>query len=283
MEGFTKYLEERGMVKGNITTRVNHIKKWLDWLGIEVEDSSYKNLMDYIGYLQEAGKSVSQINKRLQAISAYYDYRELPNIALRTRVKGGIEKASSKPFSAEELDLIYELYESKSRNYFKNSDQLILGLIIYQGIELGDLMNVELKDVDLKNGKIYIPERNRRLSRSLKLESKQILPIYNYIEHYRITEGEKLLSPQGNDYHQLHWQFKKLSKSVKQQVRKNLNLELDKLSQLRQSRIIIWVKEEGLRQAQYKAGFRRVLSAERYRKADLSDLKKQLRVHHPYQ
>ena len=69
--------------------------------------------------------------------------------------------------------------------------------------------------------------------------------------------------------------FKKTS------LHKNLNLKLDKLSQLRQSRIVHWVKSEGLRQAQYKAGFRRVLSAERYRKADLTDLKEQLSNHHP--
>lgn len=86
---------------------------------------------------------------------------------------------------------------------------------------------------------------------------------------------------QSSDYHQLHYQFKKLSKSLKKIIKEKLNLELDKLSQLRQSRIVIWVKSEGLRQAQHKAGFRRVLSAERYRKADLTDLKEQLKNHHP--
>lgn len=64
-------------------------------------------------------------------------------------------------------------------------------------------------------------------------------------------------------------------------MKEKLDMEIDKLSQLRHSRIALWVKEEGLRKAQYLAGFRRVSSAERYQKADLSDLKKQVDLCHP--
>lgn len=281
MNDFRKYLEEKALVKRNITTRINQIESWLKWLEKEVEESTYKDLMNYIGHLQEEQKSVSQINKRLQAISHYYEFKNLPNIALTTRIKGDIQKANSKPFTIEELDLIYENYESTNKNYFKESDKIIIGLLIYQGLEMGDFMTLELKDIDLKNGKIYIPKRGNRESRTLNLQSHQIIPLHYFIENQRTKESEKFLNPQSSDYHQLHYQFKKLSKSLKKIIKGKLNLELDKLSQLRQSRIVIWVKSEGLRQAQHKAGFRRVLSAERYRKADLTDLKEQLKKHHP--
>lgn len=283
MKDFGKYLQEKVLVKRNITTRINQIESWLKWLKIEVENSTYKDLMNYIGHLQNEGKSVSQINKRLQAISHYYEFKNLPNIALTTRLKGSIQKANSKPFTIEELGLIYETYQSSNQNYFKNSDKLILGLLIYQGLEMGDFMVLELKDLDLKSGKIYVPKRGNRNERTLKLASHQIILLHDFIEKNRTGESDKFLNPQSSDYHQLHYQFKKLSRSVKKSLEKNLNLKLDKLSQLRQSRIVIWVKSEGLRQAQYKAGFRRVLSAERYRKADLTDLKEQLKKHHPNQ
>lgn len=54
-----------------------------------------------------------------------------------------------------------------------------------------------------------------------------------------------------------------------------------KLSHLRQSRRAIRVKNGSIRQGQYKAGFRRVLSAEKYLKADLSNLTDQIKKHHP--
>ena len=281
MEGFRSYLEENEIVEKNITRMINLLKSWEEWLPVPVEDSMYKHLMDYIGHLQRQEKSTHHINRSLQTISHYYQYRELPNIAVTTRVKGTVMKAKIKMLKAEELDEIYEIFEPESTNYFKHSDKIILGLLIYQGLEMGDLMKVEHKDIDLEKGTIYIPERGRRRSRKIKLESKQILPLHTYILLHRKVGSEKLLSPQGDDYNQLHWQFKKLSKHLKAVAKTKLNIEIQKLHHLRQSRVSIWVKEHGLRKGQYLAGFRRVLSAERYRHADLTDLKEQIKKHHP--
>jgi integrase/recombinase XerD len=282
MDDFRKYLEQKEIVAKNITRMVNLLKSWLEWLPVEVEDSSYALLLDYIGYLQKEEKSTHHINRSLQTISHYYQFKELPNIALTTRVKGTVSKANVKPLTEEELTKIYEVFESKSTNYFKESDKLILGLMIYQGLEMGDFMTLELKDINLEKGTIYIPERGQRRSRIIKLESKQILPIHSYILQYRNQDSEKFLSPQAEDYNQLHWQFKKLSKHLKEEAKTKLNIEIQKLNHLRQSRVSIWVKNEGLRKGQYLAGFRRVLSAERYRKADLTDLKEQIKKHHPF-
>lgn len=282
MDDFRKYLEQKEIVEKNITRMVNLLKAWLEWLPVEVEDSSYALLLDFIGYLQKEEKSTHHINRSLQTISHYYQFKELPNIALTTRVKGTVSKANIKPLTEEELTKIYEVFESKSTNYFKESDKLILGLMIYQGLEMGDFMKVELKDIDLEKGTIYIPERGQRRSRIIKLESKQILPVHSYILQHRNQDSEKFLSPQADDYNQLHWQFKKLSKHLKQEAKTKLNIEIQKLNHLRQSRVSIWVKNEGLRKGQYLAGFRRVLSAERYRKADLTDLKEQIKKHHPF-
>ena len=282
MEDFKAYLEQQEIVEKNITRMVNLLKAWLEWLPVAVEDSTYKHLLDYIGHLQKEDKSTHHINRALQTISHYYQFKDLPNVALTTRVKGSVQKANIKPLTAEELDQIYEVFESGSSNYFKESDKLILGLMIYQGLEMGDFMTVELKDIDLEKGTIYIPERGHRRSRTIKLESKQILPIHSYILQHRNQDSEKFLSPQADDYHQLHWQFKKLSKHLKKEAKEKLNIHIEKLNHLRQSRVSIWVKNEGLRKGQYLAGFRRVLSAERYRKADLTDLKEQIKKHHPF-
>jgi integrase/recombinase XerD len=279
---FRNYLEQKEIVEKNISRMINLLSAWLEWLPVEVEDSSYKLLLDFIGHLQKQEKSTHHINRSLQTISHYYQFKDLPNVALATRVKGTINKANIKPLTAEELDQIYAVFEPGSKNYFKHSDKIILGLMIYQGMEMGDFMTLELKDIDLEKGSVYIPERGQRRSRTIKLESKQILPIHSYILQHRNQDSEKFLSPQADDYHQLHWQFKKLSKHLKKEAKEKLNITIKKLNHLRQSRVSIWVKNEGLRKGQYLAGFRRVLSAERYRKADLTDLKEQIKKHHPF-
>jgi integrase/recombinase XerD len=258
----------------------NLLTAFIEWLPTNIEDSQYKHLMDYIGHLQELGKSTSHINRALQTISHYYRYKELPNIAITTRVKGSIYKAISPTLNQDQLDEFYTNYEVKTKNYYNQSDKLILGLMIYQGIEMGDFMTIETKDIDLVKGTIYIPQRGNRNSRIIALRSHQILQLHTYITQYRNQASDKLLSPQSEDYHQLHHQMKLLSRSVKEQA-KTMGYDIEKLSQLRQSRIAIWTKEEGVRKGQYLAGFRRVLSAERYRKADMEDLKEQVMKYHP--
>ena len=275
------------MNHSNTRFTVNHVAAWLEWLPKKAEESNYKDLMDYIGLLQEQGKNPSQINRILQAISHYYECHEIKNVAIATRVKGMMQKAKLPVFTETQLDDIYEHFSPKhGKGYHHYSDKLVLGLMIYQALEIGDFLTLEIKDVDLEKGKIYIPARGHRKSRTLDLQAHQILQLYHYLyvdrPKYCQQASEKLLCPQGNNYNDFHWQYKKLSKQVKLQTKKKLDKEVIKLTQFRQSRITIWIRKYGLRKAQYMAGFRRVLSIERYRDPNLENLKAQVKKYHPW-
>jgi len=284
---YQKYLEGRNMNHANKRFAVNQVSVWLEWLPKKAEESNYKDLMDYIGHLQEQGKNPAQANRILQAISHYYECYELKNVAIGTRIKGVVQKAKVAVFTEKQLDEMYELFIPKQgKGYYHLSDKLVLGLMIYQGLEVGDFMKIETKDVDLEKGKIYIPSRGHRRSRLLDLQAHQILQLYHYLfidrpKHCN-ESSEKLLSPQGDGYNNFHWQYKKLSKEVKRQIKEKLDKEVIKLSQLRQSRITIWIRKYGLRKAQYMAGFRRVLSIERYQDPNLENLKAQVKTYHPF-
>ena len=68
--------------------------------------------------------------------------------------------------------------------------------------------------------------------------------------------------------------------TIQKHLRKQYDYYLN-LEQLRQSRITIWVKQEGLRKAQYLAGHKYVSSTERYQQIDLEELQKEIEKHHP--
>lgn len=290
MKEFRQYLEKKNLAPRTVNLQNKHVKNWLEWLKIEVEESSYKDLMNYIAYLQKEEKTVYHINKSLQSISNYYEFRRLPNVAISTRIRGTVQKTVLRPIAAEKMDELYEVFEVQKTqskvNYFYHSDKILLGLMIYQALEMGDFMVIELGDIDLEKGTIYIPSRKERLSRKIALESHQILQFHKYIiqgrEETKNPESEKLFSPQADDYHQLHWQLKRLSKHTKNEARTKLELQIQKLNHLRQSRIAIWIKQEGLRKAQYLSGFRTIMSVERYRNADMEDLKELVKLHHPF-
>ena len=278
---FREYLEKKGFYSGNdMVVRARRYEEWLNNNDLSIKKSKYQDVMNYIGYLKTEGKKGHIINTELRAIGHYYEFKGLQNLTYDVRVKQ--DKRGLVPlFKEEELNQIYESFKSESVTYYRHSDKLILGLIIYQGLSRRELLNLEIQNLNLEKGTLYIRGgRSRNVARTLSLESHQIIPLYHYIKNHREDEGDKLFSRQSESLEKLRRQLEKLAKQVKGQSEK-LGIHIIKLSQLRQSRVSIWVKKYGLRKAQYLGGFRNVNSVEYYQTEDLENLQEQVRMYHP--
>ena len=291
---FVEYLERAGLVRKNWRRMELLAERWLAWLKtrkLTPESAGYAELLDYIGHLQSLEKSTYTINRALQTISHYYRYRELEDVAFGVRVRGATQGVVGKLFTAEELVQIYESYEQiKDSVSYYYTDKLVLGLIVFQGLELGELERLELRDIDLEKGTLQAPSMRFRQPRTLALDARQILSWQTYLQDVRpllksVYEeeelSEKLLAPQADVRDRIHHQLKRLSERVKAQALEKLGLKIKKLGQLRQSRIAVWVDLHGLRKAQYLSGLRNVMSVERYQKSKLEDLQKAVGKHHP--
>jgi len=68
---------------------------------------------------------------------------------------------------------------------------VILGFLIYQGLDSGEIARLETNHVNLNEGKIYIPSGRKSSSRTLKLQANQILPLKTYLEETRPAILEK--------------------------------------------------------------------------------------------
>ena len=290
---------EKGRNQITMSNLVQDFEKWLRKRGLDIQSAQYKDLMDHVGYLQKLGtaggqgKGIHRVNHALRSISHYYDYKGWPNIAQTTRMRGVPRTQPQGLLSEEDLQELYESYfpephtrpSVRRKNNYHHTDKIILGLLIYQALNMSEFMKIELQDVQLEKGMIYIKSGRQKKERYVPLKANQVLSLDRYIRENRpklaSPTSDKLFSPQADNYELLHYQFRLLSIKIKAHAREEMNIQIHKLSQLRQSRIAIWVKEEGLRKAQYLAGFRNVASAERYRKASLEDLKKQVNIYHP--
>lgn len=289
MSEFVTYLERAGLSRHNFRRMELLAENWLAWLatiGKTPAQTNYADLLDYIGHLQQQGKSKYVINRALQTISHYYRYCELEDVAFNVRMKGMEHKAVSPLFKAELLDTLYNSFETvEDKGYYHHSDKLILGLMIYQALEMSDIERLELHDLDLAKGVIHVPSGRLKLERTIPLVGRQILGWSQFVSDIRpglLEEpSDRLLAPQCDRRQRLHHQLKRLSKRVKSQMLDKLDLRIVKLNQLRQSRIAVWVEQYGLRKAQYLSGLRRIQSVERYRRAELEDLQRQVGLHHP--
>ena len=284
-KGFYTYLQQKGYVIETInyySYNAYYYQKWLDENNIPLPKANYNDLMNYIAYLQSCEKSNVMINKHLKSIELYYNYLEAPNIATNVRVKK--KHTHARLFLTEkELTMLYNNYQSRSTTYYNYSDKLILGLIIYQSLELHDLLLLRKADINLVKGSIYIPSgKHLKNSRMLELQAHQIIPLQKYLTHHRkeVETSDLLFLPQALMKHRLVKQLKLIHQSVKE-IAVAQDHSYQSLRQLRQSRLVLWIKQYGLRETQYLSGHKGITSIERYQKQDIEDLSKQILKFHP--
>lgn len=282
-EAFTNYLIKNGFVaktRQRMLYCSNHYQMWLTERNINIEEATYKDLLNYIGDLQKE-KSKPVINEHLRAISHYNKYLQIPDIAYQVRVRG-IEKPQQILFTEDELNTIYNSYEPQAqKGFWRHSDKILLGFIIYQALDERDILRIALEDLQLEKGEIKIPAgQKRKEARTLKLEAFQILQLHNYLENHRDKNSTKLISPQAEKFDNLHDQITNLNRQIRT-LGDTLQMDIRRLSQLKQSRITFWIKQHGLRKTQYYGGFKRVENVERYRQQDSEDLRQYVLEFHP--
>lgn len=283
MTDFENYLQQNGYREDTIKGKrwqLNQYLKWLKENHLQAEHVAYRNLMDFIGSLQQRNYGKYHINQHLNTVEHYYNFLQLPNPAPGERLRNP-RKPLKPMFTAEELNAIYEHYDLNNRTgKYRHTDKPMLSLIIYQALNTADLFALDVKDVNLTEGKLHVPGKWNRKSRKIPLESHQILSLHDYIARYRGRHDSTRLFI-AKDQQAIEDAAKFLNRYLKAQIKRKLNLDIRNLQHLRQSRLAIWVTQHGLRQAQYFAGFRSVEGIEKYKTQHQEDLRKSIDECHP--
>lgn len=279
---FKTYLQSKHAFDYDVEQHISNVNYFNTWF----KQNSMKDIirtttiviMAYITYLQKTNIQTGTINIRLNSLRKYFACMIklgyiTRNPAANIHVKGAVEKVVENPLSAATLNEMYQKFvafidtKPKAINITVNANQLtgqryklILSLMVYQGLDTGELDRLNVVDVDLNNQTIYIAGKTRRNSRVLKLESLQVLPFYQYLQSLP-PQQEKLFDIKVQT---IAFYLLPFVKGIEPQVR---NAE-----HIRQSRIMIWVSTLKLRDAQYRIGHRYVSSTEKYFIQDTTEL-----------
>jgi site-specific recombinase XerD len=282
MNQFEEYLKLKKYRNSTITAHIANVNRFFKWAssqGYKVQDTSYNNLLNYIQASKSRGVSKASINNHLQSIAIYLECLISKNVrndnpCKALRVKDTDKKVIKNVLSNKELEAIYlgfvsiELSNKQSiTTQLRNS--IVLGLIVYQGLQNIELQKLEVKHINLSLGNIYIPSTHRSNSRTLKLNSIQILSLQNFINTLPKTQ-ERLLNC---DINAVVFTIIKTLKSN--------NSNVQSISQLRKSVIMNWLKNNNIRQVQYMLGHKHISSTEAYKHNDLTDLQSALELYHP--
>jgi site-specific recombinase XerD len=279
---YISYLEKQITKDKQVMRHVRTLWKFNEWLiANQISDLirlTMSEIMNYVDYLLSIDIKVSTINVRLNSIRKYYDCLiELGHItknpALYVQIGRKLKKVVESPLDELILDKLYQSFETYlderpqptniGAKHFELANQrykLITSLMIYQGLDTGELDKLHVVDIDIRKGTIYVSGKDRRNSRVLKLETFQILPIIHYLQMLPSTQ-EKLfdIKVQKSMYYIL-----KYLKGIEPLVK---NAE-----HIRQSRIMIWVSTLNIREAQYNIGHRYVSSTEVYAQQNTKEL-----------
>ena len=287
---FIKYRQRKGYAKSSIKIQDSYLRKFTAWLRekeITLQNIDYQMLLSFVSVERKKGTAPANLKNQIQAIRIYFDYETEKGIlqdnpANRIKLKDREERALFPPIDKTELDRIYSEFAGREIKTEKSipiheRDTVLLGLLLFQGLDSGNLKRLTVKDINLTAGTVYIASNRKSAARTLKLESVQILSLHNYITQTRETirtdrTGEKRLFTTGKLDERVSVVIRKLKKQYP---------EIQSPGHIRSSVIMNWLKAHPIRQVQYMAGHSNIRSTERYREEDISDLSYQLNKYHP--
>ncbi len=289
MKTFKEYLLQQGAAKNTRNARLSAVQHFTEWCKSEelsLDQLGYEQLMNYVEFCKQNGNTVHTIRLKINNLKHYYNYlisegKATNNPAMAVQLKGGTKKVAQRSLSPSELLEIYALQTTFGLAQKRN--KVLLSLVVFQGLASNELGIIEVKDVDLMNGTIYIPATRTTNSRTLELKPQQLLLFQDYLLNTRsliLKEAEKQ-----SDYFLVHQKPNNsvLMSNIISILLRKLRLDYPKLKslqQIRQSVITEWINVHGLRKAQYMAGHKYVSSTERYAVDKMEGLKKELKMHY---
>lgn len=291
MNDYRIYLQKQDYTETTIKGYLEQAQSFIKWCNrnhttaIEID---YKDCLKYIRYLQRKNTTKKTVNHRLGRVKVYLNYLVEENFKSEnpiesTTIKGIKRHINYNLLEADELEDLYYSFETTHKQeehhiYTAKRDKIIVGFMVYQGLDTQDLKKLRTEDLQLNKGKIYVPSRAKSNARELELKPWQMMELMEYINEVRpklmkrATHNDFLFPYDGKRFTITNTIIKKLKK---------INHKTENINQIRASVITNWLGQYNLRKVQYLAGHRYISSTERYLQDDLENLHEIVNNFHP--
>lgn len=252
--------------------------------GTTKESVDYKTVLKYIEELKIAKIKASTVQGYIGKLKIYFNYLQEENYRVdnpveNINIKGRVKTVLGNLLTADELEDLYYSYETKNEDIARKRNKIIIGLLVYQGLQTTELQHLKEEHIELYKGKIHIPRISRANGRTLELKPWQLMEMMEYLQQIRpqiVPKNEEQLFTSSYGNHNLNNVIKKISEELKM-----INYSYQNANQIRSSVIVNWLKQHNLRKTQYLAGHRYISSTERYQQDNLESLHEMINSFHP--
>lgn len=293
-----QYLQKR-YSKSSFSSNISHIHRFTDYYGRNPQRAGYQDILNYLAYLRKHyDLHPKTLRHCLYGVKIYFNYlletgqrNDHPCSELYLKDKIDKQIRVDKLYPMETLEHFLDTYRIKHKKHLENRNKVIISLLIYQALTVSEITRLQLQDVDLDKGEVYVRGNSGITSKSpqsriLPLQAKQILLFYNYLhkerscllKHNKQNPDEQifLLGQYGEKINPGG-----ISKIINENRPKSKQIQPMKI---RQSVITDLLKKENdTRIVQVFAGHKRSSTTVQYRMNELEALQTAIKKYHPLQ
>src|SRR5690606_35022976 len=192
-------------------------------------------------------------------------------------------------YSPETLENFFESYQIKRKKQLETRNKIIISLLIYQALTVTEIVELEVKNINLDKAEIFIKGNKEITSKSprtrtLPLQAKQMILFYKYLEKDR-THLLKYNLKNPNETAFILGQYGEkinphgISKMINENRPKSDQIQPMKI---RQSVIANLLKKENdTRIVQVFSGHKRASPTIQYKQSELEALQNAINNYHP--
>ncbi len=290
------YLETK-YSKSTLASNLYNIKKFTDYYDKKAPNATFKEVLNYIEHLRKNyNLHPKTLRHCLYGVKIYFNYlletgqrKDHPCSELFLKDKIDKQIQVDTLYSPETLETFFETYQIRKKKYLENRNKIIISLLIYQALTVKEIAELEIQNINLEKCEIFI-KANEELtakspqSRTLPLQAKQILLIYNYLEKDRV----KILQYNNKKETETSFILGQYGEKINPHgIGKMINETKPKTEQIkpikiRQSVIANFLKKENdTRIVQVFSGHRRASTTIQYKQTEFELLQNAVNNYHP--
>lgn len=154
---YEQYLRQSGYALSTIRTYLNHVRhfySWAEWLNKQIVTINAQSMIAYKKQIKQI-YSVSTINNKLSAIRNLYDYLIQVDIRTENPVFNALfisqDKSRPQYLTMEQRGMLMNYLATKGQHI-----QLAYNIMMYSGLRVSEVCDLELKDIEQREGKIFL-------------------------------------------------------------------------------------------------------------------------------
>jgi integrase/recombinase XerD len=271
----------------SVNSHYNNVLRYLTYIGDKALRATYQDVLNYIEALRTQRVHPKTLRNYLFGVKIYYNYLQTTGqrqdhpckrLYLKDQINRDIPIETL--YSEKQLEELMNGYQCLDEEQYQRNI-VIISLLVYQALNIREISNLQMRDIDLDKGQIFIRASIQLKARTLPLKSNQIMLFYNYINGYRKKTLDCLETQ--SDSFIISWFGRKITESTIRYILRSKTAPEGEFTtiKIRQSVIANLLKKNDIRVVQVFAGHKHSSATEAYKQSGIEELKDDIRKVHP--